>query len=139
MEIIREKGGEKLSTLVEVVNQTVGDAISDLLVVECVLADKGWVCEHWDNCYSDLPNRLGKVAVRDRNLVTTADAERKVVEPLGMQDRLDQIVAKFDKGRSYVRPSGTEDCVRVYSEAATREMADDLNKEVSALVVEMLG
>lgn len=139
MEIIREKGGEKLSTLVEVVNQTVGDAISDLLVVECVLADKGWDCEQWYNCYSDLPNRLGKVAVRDRNLVTTADAERKVVEPLGMQNNIDKIVAEYNKGRSFVRPSGTEDCVRVYSEAETREGADLINKRVSDLVVEMIG
>jgi len=138
-EVIKEKGGDKLRTLVDVINQTVGDAISDMLMVECVLADRGWDCDEWLACYIDLPNRLGKVAVRDRNLVTTTDAERKVVEPLGLQSRIEQIVAKFEKGRSFVRPSGTEDCVRVYSEAATREMADDLNKEVSNLVVEMLG
>lgn len=35
--------------------------------------------------------------------------------------------------------SGTEDCVRVYSEAATREEADALNKEVSDLVVQLCG
>ena len=35
--------------------------------------------------------------------------------------------------------SGTEDCVRVYSEAATREEADTLNKEVSDLVVQLCG
>jgi len=139
MRIIREKGGEKLSTLVEVVNQTVGDAISDMLVVECVLADKGWDCENWDMTYIDLPNRLGKVAVRDRNLVTTTDAERKVVEPLGMQDNIDVIVAEYNKGRSFVRPSGTEDCVRVYSEADTREAADLLNKRISDMVVKMIG
>jgi len=139
MSIIREKGGEKLSTLVEVVNQTVGDAISDLLVVECVLADRGWDCEEWDACYTDLPNKLGKVAVRDRNLVTTTDAERKVVEPEGMQDNIDKIVAEYNKGRSFVRPSGTEDCVRVYSEAETREGADLINKRVSEMVVQMIG
>jgi len=137
--LIKEKGGEKLQTILDVINQTVGDAISDMLLVECVLADRGWDCGEWLACYSDLPNRLGKVAVRDRTLVTTTDAERKVVNPPGLQDRLEEIVAKFELGRSFVRPSGTEDCVRVYSEAATREQADMLNKEVSSLVVEMLG
>jgi len=139
IKMIREKGGEKLCTLMDVVNQTVGDAISDMLVVECVLADKGWDCEDWDKCYTDLPNRLGKVGVRDRTLVTTTDAERKVVTPVGMQDRIDKIVAEYCKGRSFVRPSGTEDCVRVYSEADTREGADLLNKRVSDMVVEMIG
>jgi len=138
-QLIRERGGEKLSTLVDVVNQTVGDAISDMLIVECVLADRDWDCAKWLDCYSDLPNRLGKVAVRDRNEVTTTDAERKVVTPSGLQDGIDGIVAKFTKGRSFVRPSGTEDCVRVYSEAATREEADTINKEVSDLVVKMCG
>lgn len=137
--LIRARGGEKLSTLLDVVNSTVGDAISDMLAVECVLADRDWDCAAWLACYVDLPNRLGKVAVKDRTMVTTTDAERKVVTPDGLQQGIDTIVAKFEKGRSFVRPSGTEDCVRVYSEAATRAGADDLNKEVSELVVKLCG
>ena len=60
------RGGPKLATLVDVINQTVGDAISDMLAVECVLADKGWDVEDWASCYQDLPNILAKVMVRDR-------------------------------------------------------------------------
>jgi len=71
--------------------------------------------------------------------VTTTDAERKVVTPEALQPGIDAIVAKFKQGRSFVRPSGTEDCVRVYSEASTREEADELNKEVSNLVVQLCG
>ena len=56
-ELIRSRGGEKLGTLLDVVNQTVGDAISDLLVVECVLADRDWGCGEWRAAYTDLPNR----------------------------------------------------------------------------------
>jgi len=62
-----------------------------------------------------------------------------VVTPEALQPGIDAIVAKFNQGRSFVRPSGTEDCVRVYSEAATREEADALNKEVSDLVVHLCG
>jgi len=137
--LIRSKGGAKLNALMDVINQTVGDAISDMLLVECVLADRDWDCEQWFNCYKDLPNRLGKVAVRDRAMVTTTDAERKVVTPEKLQPGIDAIVAKFSQGRSFVRPSGTEDCVRVYSEASTREEADALNMEVSNLVVQLCG
>ena len=87
----------------------------------------------------DLPNRLGKVAVRDRTLVTTEDAERRVVTPAGLQQGINAIVAEYSGGRSFVRPSGTEDCVRVYSEAETREAADTINTRVSQLVVQMIG
>ena len=102
--LIRSKGGAKLNALMDVINQTVGDAISDMLLVECVLADRDWDCEQWFNCYKDLPNRLGKVAVRDRAMVTTTDAERKVVTPEKLQPGIDAIVAKFSQGRSFVRP-----------------------------------
>jgi len=137
--VIKAKGGAKLATLVDVINQTVGDAISDLLAVECVLADKGWDVEEWASCYQDMPNILAKVMVRDRNLVTTRDAERQVVTPAGMQDNINNIVAEFSQARSFVRPSGTEDCVRVYSEAKTREEADTVSKKVSEMVKQMIG
>ena len=56
-----------------------------------------------------------------------------------MQDNIDKIVDEYSISRSFVRPSGTEDCVRVYSGANTREGADILNKRVSEMVVQMIG
>lgn len=46
--------------------------------------------------------------VKDRSLFETTDAERKVVKPAGLQDRIDQIVARFDRGRSFVRYANKE-------------------------------
>jgi phosphoacetylglucosamine mutase len=115
---------QHLANLIDVINQTVGDALSDMLLVEAVLAHKGYDAPEWDALYADLPNRLVKVVVKDRNAFTTTDAERKLVTPHGLQAKVDALVAKFSQGRSFVRPSGTEDCVRVYAEAATKEEAD---------------
>ena len=39
----------------------------------------------------------------------------------------------------YYRPSGTEDIVRVYSEAATQEEADELALKVMRLVYDLAG
>lgn len=39
----------------------------------------------------------------------------------------------------YFRPSGTEDLVRVYSEAETQEEADKLAAEVGKIVYNMAG
>jgi len=80
-----------------------------------------------------------KVLVKDRNVVQTTDAERKCVKPDGLQEAINKTVSKFPKGRSFVRPSGTEDVVRVYAEADTRENADQLAHDVGLLVHSIAG
>lgn len=124
---------ETLRALSELINQTVGDALSDMLLVETILAHKSWTPREWDLTYTDLPNRLVRVEVADRNMFKTTDAERKLVEPSGLQEQIDALVKKFKDGRSFARASGTEDALRVYAEAATRSEADDLAAKVSSL------
>ena len=123
-----------LRACTELINQTVGDAISDMLFVETILAHKGWSPKEWVNTYKDLPNRLVRVEVRDRNIFKAFDAERKLESPPGLQGQIDALVGKYKSGRSFVRASGTEDAVRVYAEASTRSEADDLATKVTALV-----
>lgn len=47
---------------------------------------------------------------------------------------IDEAVAKVDQGRAFVRPSGTEDCVRVYAEASTTPNTEALAAVVTDLV-----
>ena len=49
------------------------------------------------------------------------------------------IAVNYSHGRCFVRPSGTEDVVRVYAEASTVEAADSLAKSVAQLVERILG
>ena len=113
-----------LRNLVAVINQTVGDALSDMLLVEAILTHKSYSGEEWDSLYMDLPNRLVKVVVGDRHAFQTEDAERRLVSPKGLQAKIDDLVRRYEGGRSFVRPSGTEDVVRVYAEATIRSQAD---------------
>ncbi|KAI8336993.1 hypothetical protein BC941DRAFT_426310 [Chlamydoabsidia padenii] len=125
---------QQLSALTELINQTVGDAISDMLLVETILTNRQWSLDAWDQAYTDLPNRLVKVVVADRTIFKTTNAERQVVEPAGLQAEIDAIVAKYSNGRSFVRASGTEDAVRVYAEAASRAETDELAYKVAQAV-----
>ncbi|XP_066151550.1 phosphoacetylglucosamine mutase isoform X2 [Euwallacea fornicatus] len=129
----------RLISLIDIINETVGDAISDMLLVETILHAKGWNIAQWEKTYTDLPNRLLKVTVQDRTVISTTDAERKCVTPKNLQNEIDNIVTKYPKGRSFVRPSGTEDLIRVYAEAATRQDCDKLAEEVAKKVHEMAG
>lgn len=116
----------KLLLTMDVINESVGDAISDMLLVEIILQKNGWDVKEWMATYTDLPNKQQKIQVADRNVITTTDAERKVVAPDGLQSGIDALVAKYPRGRSFVRPSGTEDVVRVYAEAASKEVKSRL-------------
>ena len=69
----------------------------------------------------------------------TTDAERVCLTPQGLQDEINSIVAKYEKGRSFVRPSGTEDVVRVYAEAVIQEDVDKIAAEVGKTVYDMAG
>ncbi|XP_059898484.1 phosphoacetylglucosamine mutase [Gadus macrocephalus] len=135
----RQGAATLLKNSVDLINQTVGDAISDMLLIEAILAIKGMTVQQWDAIYTDLPNRQLKVKVSDRRVIDTKDAERKTVSPAGLQEAIDRLVERHQDGRSFVRPSGTEDVVRVYSEAATQESADALGHEVSLAVYRLAG
>ncbi|KZW01995.1 phosphoacetylglucosamine mutase [Exidia glandulosa HHB12029] len=123
-----------LLSLTELINQAVGDAVSDMLLVEAVLAHRSYSGEQWDSLYADLPNRLVKVSVPNRNVFKTEDAERRLVSPPGLQTKLDELVRKYEGGRTFVRPSGTEDVVRVYAEARSRGHVDELAFKVAGIV-----
>jgi phosphoacetylglucosamine mutase len=128
-----------LLSVIDLINQTVGDAISDMLLVEMILATYDWDVEQWNKAYTDLPNRQLKVKVKDRSVIQTTDAERKTATPPGLQSAINETVAKYTDGRSFVRPSGTEDVVRVYAEADSQSSADKLANEVAVLVYRMAG
>lgn len=95
----------------------------------------------WNLLYTDLPSRQLKVTIKDRNVIKTTDAERRVSEPAELQTQIDNLVKTLDSkfARSFVRPSGTEDVVRVYAEADTQEITDNLAKKVSQFVYDLAG
>ncbi|KAK3717873.1 hypothetical protein QZH41_014872 [Actinostola sp. cb2023] len=140
-----EAGSEKhqaaieLVSMIDLINQAVGDAMSDMLVVETVLNARGWDLENWYSCYTDLSNRQLKVKVQDRTVLKTSEIETEALEPKGLQEAINKAVSKYSQARSFARPSGTEDVVRVYAESDSRADADALAVEVAQLVYDLAG
>lgn len=138
---------QRLRVLPRLINQAVGDALSDLFLVDAILYLKGWSLASWNGLYVDMPSRQCKVQVKDRTIICTNDNETRTTSPPGLQEALDAAMASLrqqqvdDDGmkpkpvpRTFVRPSGTEDAVRVYAEAATQYDADMLASEAALLV-----
>lgn len=127
---------KKLYHFSQIINQTVGDAISDMLAVLTTLISLHWTARDWDKEYQDLPNLLTKVIVPDRTLFDTTDQERKLVKPVGLQAKIENCFSKFEQGRSFVRASGTEDAVRIYCECGDETQVKLLSKEITGLVLD---
>ena len=118
----------------------IGNAASVATIVEAVLALKGWAVADWDALYADLPSRQAKVAVRDRAAVATTDDETRVTAPAALQAAIDAAVAAAPQpARAFVRPSGTEDVVRVYAEAESQPAADALAADIGTAVSALLA
>ena len=60
----------------------------------------------------------------DRTIFKTTWDERRLVEPLELQDFIDGVNKSVTDGQSFVRPSGTEDVLRLYTEAKTSKEVD---------------
>ena len=132
---------QRLLAAAQLLNQAVGDAITDMLFVEALLANgptfegnSSWDVKQWDAMYTDLPSRQTKVQVEDRTVVKTVADETRLLQPMALQDAIDALVAAKENGRAFVRPSGTEDVVRVYAEASTQEEADSLAVSIAQAV-----
>lgn len=124
-----------LSKLLNIINNYVGDAISDMLVVETILLHYDWNIETWDKLYVDKANSLTKVKVADKNQFETTNAGRTCIRPLGLKAEVDKILSQYEPGtRCFIRASGTEDCVRIYAEANDQDTVNKLSIQIEELV-----
>ena len=124
---------KRLQLLPALVNQAVGDALSDLLLVDAILMLQGRSLDDWYHMYQDLPSRQSKVMVPDRTVIQTNENETKCIQPRGLQEELEKAMQVL-RGRTFVRPSGTEDVVRVYAEAPSQTAADSLAKQAEQII-----
>jgi phosphoacetylglucosamine mutase len=130
---------KRLIALAELLNQATGDAFTDLLAVDGILRVLEMNDDHWASLYVDLPSKQCKVKVADRTVVETTQDETRCVRPQALQDRLDEAVKSIPSGRVFVRPSGTEDVIRVYAEANTQENANLLAEEATEGICDQAG
>lgn len=135
---IKATATEELHALSQLINQCVGDALSDLLLV-LVIISKGTTFEEWDAGYTDLPSLQTKILVADKSIFVPGEADMALIEPQSIQQCVDEACKGRKDARCFVRPSGTEDCVRVYSEAETKENVDEITKIVCDCILESFG
>lgn len=128
----------RLQATLRVLNQVTGDAISDMLLCLAVLQVYSMSLEQWNALYSDLPSRQIKCQVSDKSLIRCSDDEMRVVQPVELQERLDASMLKVERGRCFIRPSGTEDVVRIYAEAQSASDIAVLVEDATRAIKEII-
>ena len=136
-QLVESTNNTSLQLLPRLINPAVGDALSDLLLVDALLQHLEWSLEDWNsNLYKDLPSRQLKVKVKDRSIVKCNSNETKCISPETLQPALELAMKDIPGSRTFCRASGTENVVRIYAEAPTRVEADQLAIIAAALVHE---
>lgn len=134
--ITKEQDNRALKSLCKIFDPCVGDAMSTFLVVEAISQENTF--EKTMKLYETMPTRMMSVKIKERNsIVMNGDVE--IESPKELRDKVKYLAGKFRGGRAFVRPSGTEDVVRVFAECAKREEADLLCVSVSQAVYDICG
>ncbi|KAJ1425282.1 hypothetical protein B484DRAFT_397966 [Ochromonadaceae sp. CCMP2298] len=129
----------RLGAIITLINPATGDALSDLLFCMGALQVLGLDLHSWHALYADLPSRQVKVVVPDKGAFHCSEDETSLIRPKGMQKALKAAMGTVPQGRCFVRPSGTEDVVRIYAEAGTQAGADRLAQMAEEIIHNKLG
>ena len=125
---------QKLKALLSISNPVVGDSIANLLVIEGILYDLDMSVQQFSGLYQENPSKLYKAVVKDRTKFKVIDDESRLLEPIALQQDIDQAISEVQSGKAFVRPSGTEDILRLYAEASTEEQVDQLGSKILKII-----
>ena len=70
-------------------NQTVGDAITDLLCIEGALSYLNWTHDDWFAMYTDYQYVNKKVVVKNKEVIKLDFIEGTILHPKELQDFID--------------------------------------------------
>lgn len=132
----KAKENSKICLISKVLSQVVGDAIGNMLVIQYVLACCSYSLNDWLELYEDYYTVQDKLYV-DRDAYETTDYGRILVKPCVIQCIIDDITKKYmhHKPRAFVRPSGTENCVRLYVEGTNEECVSMINSKITDAIL----
>jgi phosphoacetylglucosamine mutase len=121
---------EMINIFLSTFNRTTGDSLSIFIATECSLKLLNMTSNDLYNIYTELPATNSKLQVKNKDIFVPNDDETRLVQPEAMQSVIDEVVSKYPDSRCFIRPSGTEDVVRIYAEARTIDEANEMTELV---------
>lgn len=116
-----------LKIYTEIFDPCIGDAFANLLLFKATLRSVEDLQKYKENF-----TRLMTVKIANKNVIKV-DQNNKVLEP-DIQRLIDEACLLYKGSRAFVRPSGTEDLVRIFSESPNEMHCDKLALNVAQIV-----
>lgn len=108
------------------VNENVGDALSAMLLTELALNYLNLSMQEWYSMYTDVPSRLLRLEISPHTITDSAQMQIAADRVTQTQD----VQGNVNLRRALVRKSGTEPCLRVYTEASSQQESDYIAEQI---------
>lgn len=122
----------ELVFLKKICNQLIGDAISDFFIVLTILNNLSITPQTWFGLYEQKPSLISKVSINNQSNVffETSPDESKLIKPQRLQTNLEHLIKEYPECFVFIRPSGTENCLRYYIECQDHSLIPEIEKKV---------
>ena len=100
--------------LSQFINPLIGDGVADVFAICYVLQELDISPKQWYGLFEKLPAQTYKMVVKNKDMFKTNQDQSRLISPLDLQFQLDDIMKSGC--RVFIRPSGTEDIVRLHIE-----------------------
>ena len=120
--------------LLKISNRVIGDGIANTFLIEAILYDLDMSIQQFDEIYTMSPSKMFEIKVADRSKFKVTEDESRLLFPNELQIEIDKEIAKVKNGKAFVRPSGTQDFVRLYAEAETIEEMESIAENILNII-----
>ena len=127
---------ELFQNFITLFNSTTCDGISNLLIIESILKLMNLSLKDVYNFYEEKPYKMIDIEIKEKNKYLNNDDGSKLIEPKEIQKKIDEITSKYKNSRILIRPSETEECLRVYIESDNDEINEKILDELSKCLKE---
>ena len=131
--VIFNKKPKHLEAISSFYHPNIGDGIMDFYGVLFILQELDLTAQQWFKLYFNNPSILTKHDVQDKELLKTTENELQLIKPEFLQNYIDKQCTE-NKCRAFVRPSGTENCVRLYVEGTDELMNKFAHNKISRFI-----
>ncbi|KII70280.1 Phosphoacetylglucosamine mutase [Thelohanellus kitauei] len=135
---LQYNSAQKLVALAQIFNQTGSDALANLLALELILNELKFTLSDWNKLATFLPHCQLKLNVMNKELIKTSESETEVISPPELQKCIDEVLSHYEGARAFIRPSGTENVVRIYSEAKDVKSCEEICEKLKSLTLKYL-
>jgi len=130
--VLFNKSYDELKELEEFFHPTIGDGIMDMFAILFILQETKMSIGQWNELYTDNPYKLFKMKVFNKSDFVTTENELRLVKPEECQEYIDVICDKDT--RAFIRPSGTENYIRIYVESKRKDMIEVISEMLKKMI-----